>query len=259
MIFIKTPAVLSTLSLLLAGGITAATVPYDYHVPLTPENVLLGHYRADKKPVLTVKSGATVLIDGGGGAARMEDAASLDQWLKENDIPLTVAQSPALQETLKVLKETPRAPGIAGGHILVGPIYVEGAEPGDSLEVRILDVTPRIPYGTTGGAPGRGGLALGMASSATSTASPSASAPRPFSKVTHLDLARNAGIFNDRIEVPLAPFMGVMATCPPDSEGPNRSTSPPGAFGGNLDCKDLIAGTTLYLPIFQKGALFYPI
>src|SRR5581483_685103 len=71
------------------------------------------------------------------------------------------------------------------------------------------------------------------------------------------DLARNAGIFDNNIVVPLAPFMGVMATCPPDSEGPTRSSSPPGTFGGNLDCKELVTGSTLYLPVFQKGALFY--
>jgi acetamidase/formamidase len=72
-----------------------------------------------------------------------------------------------------------------------------------------------------------------------------------------LDLKRNAGIFDDNVEVPLAPFMGVMATCPADSEGPYRRSSPPGNFGGNLDCKWLTAGSTLYLPVFQKGALFY--
>ena len=49
--------------------------------------------------------------------------------------------------------------------------------------------------------------------------------------------------------------MGVMATCPPDSELPIRKSGPPGAFGGNLDCKELKAGSTLYLPVFQKGAL----
>jgi acetamidase/formamidase len=81
--------------------------------------------------------------------------------------------------------------------------------------------------------------------------------PRPFTKVVILDLKRNAGIFDDKVEVPLAPFMGVMGTCPPDSEGPNRKSGPPGAFGGNLDCKELVAGSTLYLPVFQKGALFY--
>ncbi len=215
-------------------------------------------------------------FDGGGGArSRGGDgdlnAAGVDAWLKENNIPTTVAENVCLQETIAVVKDTPHRlppppgspPGTrgAGGHLLVGPIFVEGAEPGDSLEIRILDVTPRIPFGTTGGTPGRGGLALGMAATeappAPPLATPGAAVPRPFSKVTILDLKRNAGVFGNNIEVPLGPFMGVMGTCPADSEGPNRRSTAPGNFGGNLDCKELVSGTTLHLPIFQKGALFY--
>jgi acetamidase/formamidase len=81
--------------------------------------------------------------------------------------------------------------------------------------------------------------------------------PRAWTKVVMLDLKRNAGIYEEGVEIPLGPFMGVMATCPADSEGPFRKSGPPGNFGGNLDCKELVAGTTLYLPVFQKGALFY--
>ncbi|MEO6567785.1 MAG: acetamidase/formamidase family protein, partial [Opitutaceae bacterium] len=136
------------------------------------------------------------------------------------------------------------APGATvGGHFLIGPIYIEDAEPGDSLEVRILDVTPRLPYGANGARPGGGGLPDLV--------------PRPYGKVYLLDHKRNAAIFDKDIEIPLAPFNGVNGTCPPDSEGPDRRSGPPGLFGGNLDSKDLIAGSTLYLPVFQKGALFY--
>ncbi len=232
----------------------------DYVVHFTPENAILGHFSSTKKPVVTVKSGAIVRIEGGGGARW--GAGDPDAWLKENNVPTTVETCPALQETIKVLKETPNRlpppeppPGApppaagaagaarAGGHMLVGPVYIEDAEPGDSLEIRILDVTPRIPYGTVGANPGGGALPDLV--------------PRPFTKVVVLDLKRNAGIFDDNVEVPLAPFNGVMATCPPDSEGPDRRSGPPGAFGGNLDCKELVAGATLYLPVFQKGALFY--
>jgi len=268
-------AILSTVLVAAPGSLCAGAIPFDYHVPLTPENAIIGHYSATKKPVLTIKSGAIVEIDGGGGggATRTANNSDPNQWLKENNINLTVEQSPALQESARVLKETPRAPGIPGGHLLVGPIYIEDAEPGDSLEVRIMDVTPRIPYGNTGGSPGHGGLMLGSAPAPkpappapigegsmpkpASAGSAVPGAPRPFSKVTHLDIARNAGVFDENIVVPLAPFMGVMATCPPDSAGENPSSTPPGAYGGNLDCKELVTGSTLYLPIFQKGALFY--
>ncbi len=222
---------------------SAAEVPHDFHISLTPENVCLWHFEAQKAPILKIKSGATVQIDGGGGV-RWADGVDPDTWLRENNIHTTVAQCPALAETIKVLKDAPRPPGRpTGKHILVGPIYVEGAEPGDSLEIRILDVTPRIPYGATSGSPGGGGLPDLV--------------PRPFTKVTHLDLKRNVGVFDKNVEVPLKPFMGVMATCPPDSAGEFPSSSPPGLFGGNLDCRELSAGSTLFLPIFQKGALFY--
>lgn len=224
----------------------AVEIPYDQHVPFTPETAIIGYFSATKKPVLTVKSGAIVRIDGGGGQRWRDDDP--DKWLKENAIAATVATCPALAETITVLKETtnrlPPGPGSAGGgHLLVGPIFIEDAAPGDSLEIRILDVTPRIPYGTVSATPGRGGIPDLV--------------PRPWTRVVHLDLKRNAGIFDKRTEVALAPFMGVMATCPEDAEGPQRKSGPPGNFGGNLDCKELVAGSTLYLPVFQKGALFY--
>lgn len=252
-----------------AAVVRAVEVPFDFHVPLTPETAVFGCFPAAKTPVLRVKSGAVVRIDGGGGVnggggEQADLVASTNKFLKDNGIDLTVETSPALQETIRVRKETPRIAGFANGHLLVGPIFVEEAEAGDSLEIRILDVTPRIPYGTTGGSPGRGGLALGMATATTpapttgaATTPPATGAPRPFSKVTHLDLKRNAGVFDKNVEVPLGPFMGVMATCPPDSEGPNRGSTAPGSFGGNLDCKELVAGSTLYLPVYQKGALFF--
>lgn len=216
--------------------------PFDIFVPFTPENAIIGHFSASKAPVARIKSGMVVKIDGGGGA-RWRGEGSPDEWLKENGFSFTVDQVPALRETVRVLAETPRAEGIASGHLLVGPIYIEDAEPGDSIEVRIHDVTPRIPYGTVSATPGRGGLPDLV--------------PRPYLKVVPLDLARNAGVFDGQVEVPLGPFMGVMGTCPPDSEGPTRRSGPPGLFGGNLDCKELVTGTTLYLPVFQKGGLFY--
>lgn len=272
----SSPVVLSAIkrSLVLAALVAAVStggmeITADHHVAFTPENAVLGYFPPKKKPVLTVKSGETVRIDGGGGiryqraptspAAGSAPAEStppippsplpvptveeVDAWLKENKIPLTVATSPALTETLKVLKDTPRPSQVTGGHLLVGPIYIENAEPGDSLEVRILDVTPRIPYGTVGGRPGGGALPQ--------------ETPRPFNFLVPIDLKRNAGVFDKNVEVPLAPFMGVMATCPAEEEGEFRKSGPPGPFGGNLDCKELCAGSTLYLPIFQKGALFY--
>lgn len=213
----------------------------EYHVALTPENSAIGNFPAQKKPILTIRSGDTVTFDTGGGARWTSDKGPTE-WLKEHGVSITTNQV-CLAETIRVLAETPRQAGITNGHLLVGPVAIEGAEPGDSIEVRILSVVPRIPYGTVGTMPGRGGIPDKV--------------PRPFTKVVHMDLERNVGLFEPGVEVPLGPFMGVMGTLPPTEDGPNRRSGPPGRFGGNLDCKELTSGSTLYLPVFHPGALFF--
>jgi acetamidase/formamidase len=218
-------------------------------VPLAPENVSLGFFPFDAKPIATVKSGAVVKINGGGGARWGDgDPAA---WLKENGFTETLTDTPALAETVAAMKAGRRAadpsakPGtpLPAGHMLVGPIAIDGAEPGDSIEVRILDVRPRIPYGTVSTMPGKGGIPDLV--------------PRPFGQVVRYDFKRDVAIYEPGVEVPLKPFMGVMALQPADAERPLRRSSAPGNFGGNLDLKELVAGSTLYLPVFQKGGLFY--
>ncbi len=234
--------VCATAALWALGALAAETAAASEQVVhLTPETAVIGNFPASKAPVLTVQSGDTVRIETGGGN-RWEDKDPF-AWLKENGIAVTAAQAQAVRETARVLKETPRQPGIPSGHILVGPIAVQEAMPGDTLEVRILSVTPRIPYGTVSMRPGRGGIPDEV--------------PQQFAKTVLLDLKRNVGVFEPGIEVPLGPFMGVMATLPADDEGTNRRSGPPGAFGGNLDCKELVAGSTLYLPVFHPGGLFF--
>jgi acetamidase/formamidase len=128
-----------------------------------------------------------------------------------------------------------------GGHIVSGPIYVESAEPGDVLAVHVLEVTPRTPYGVNTMRMNRGGL------------------PDEFtlnrSTVIPFDMERGVAKFAPKIEVPLRPFFGIMATGPARSLGKINS-GPPGPFGGNIDLKELTVGSTLYLPVFVPGALF---
>ena len=234
-------------SLLLS--LICATVPaapvfaqsFDHLVKLTPENSAIGNFPAQKAPILTIKSGDTVKFETGGGN-RWGDK-SPPQWLQENGIQLSAEDERAIGEIDRVVKETTRYAGIQNGHLLVGPVAIEGAMPGDSIEVRILSVVPRIPYGTVGMRPGSGGIPDAV--------------PQPFTKVIKLDRKRSVGLFEPDIEVPLGPFMGVMGTLPPLTDGANRRSGPPGMFGGNLDCKELVAGTTLYLPVFHPGGLFY--
>jgi acetamidase/formamidase len=232
--------------LLLSCGYAAAVAEpaYDHYVKLRPENSAIGNFPAQKAPILTIKSGQAVKIDTGGGAGWRNPEMDPAEWLKQNNIPAKATDAP-IKETIDVLERTPRYADITNGHLLIGPIAIDGAMPGDSIEVRILSVVPRIPYGTTGRGPGRGLKQL-----------PEGTA-RPPSKITLLDLKRNVGKFENGVEVPLGPFMGVMGVLPPESEGPNRRSGPPGVFAGNLDLKELTTGSTLYIPVFHKGAMFF--
>jgi acetamidase/formamidase len=232
---------ISSLSVMPLLSAVAAEPKYDYYVHLTPENSAIGNFPAQKAAILTVNSGQTVRIDTGGGARWNE--GDPDTWLKENKLPASTKDTPAIAETVKVLKDTTRYADIKNGHLLVGPIAVKGAMPGDTLEVRILSIVPRIPYGTVSTRPGSGGIPDDV--------------PAPFSQIVRYDMKRNVGIYDTGIEVPLAPFMGVMGVLPADEEGANRRSGPPGVFGGNLDCKELVAGTSLYLPVFHPGGLFF--
>jgi acetamidase/formamidase len=241
-ILLRQTTVVLTLLSLLALHSAVAEPTFDHYVKLTPENSAIGNYPAQKEAILTVKSGQTVKIDTGGGAGWRNPEMEPAEWLKKNNIP-TTASNPAIKETIEVWTNATRYADIKTGHFLIGPINIEGAMPGDSLEIRILSVVPRIPYGTTGAGPGR--------------SLRGADGPKPPAHITLLDLKRNVGMFATGVEISLAPFMGVMGVQPPVEEGSNRSSSPPGSFGGNLDARELVGGTTLYLPIFAPGARFF--
>jgi len=128
-----------------------------------------------------------------------------------------------------------------GGHILTGPIFVEGAQPGDVLEVRILAAKLAIPYAYNGFGPGRGYLPDDY----------------PYSKIKiiPLDEKRMVAKFAPGIEIPLHPFFGSMGVAPPESAG-RWNSAPPWIMAGNMDNKDLVAGSTLYIPVHVPGALF---
>jgi acetamidase/formamidase len=127
-------------------------------------------------------------------------------------------------------------------HVLTGPLYVEGAEAGDMLEVRIHKFDLRVPYGVNNSGPRTGVLGNLL------------STPTP--KIIKLDRDRNVALFSPEIEVPLSPFMGVMAVAPP-RELLLVSSRPPARWGGNMDFNKLAAGATLYLPVFNAGAQFF--
>ena len=128
-----------------------------------------------------------------------------------------------------------------GGHILNGPVYVEGAEPGDTLEVRIKKIDLAIPYAYNAFGPTRGFLPEDF--------------PYRKIKIVPLDRKRMVAKFAPGIEIPLHPFFGSMGVAPPMAYG-RVSSAPPDVQAGNMDNKELVAGTTLYLPVWTQGALF---
>jgi acetamidase/formamidase len=192
----------------------------------TPQTVVWGYYSASAKPVLTIHSGDTVKVETvSGNPARLEAAG---------------ARAEQIPDALRVIyKEvTDRGPG---GHILTGPIYVEGAEPGDVLELRILKIELTSAFAYNSFRPGAGFLPDDF--------------PFARTKIIPLDRARMLGRFSDSVEIPLRPFFGSMGVAPPEANG-RISSAPPWVHAGNLDNRELVEGTTLYIPVHAKGALF---
>lgn len=187
-----------------------------------PETCHWGYFDATLDPVATVPSGAEVTMNSvsGGPEVLPDDSFHIPPELL------------AIHET-----GVPKVPG----HILTGPVAVEGAVPGDVLQVDILDVRLRQDWGFTFIRPLSGTLPLDFSERQGMTLRLDADANE-----AHLPWGR---------KLPLALFFGVMAVAPPRGWG-RISTIEPRAHGGNLDNKELVAGTTLYLPVHAEGALF---
>lgn len=218
------------------GNYTASPMSADAVLRSTPQTVLWGYLAANLPPALTVKSGQVVQIE-----------ALSHQGLTTDKDPVSffgrygIPAEEVLPDAMAVYSQVKRPKG-ASVHVLTGPVYIEGAEPGDVLEVRIVDIRFRVPYGVNNTGPGRGVLPDLVKG--------------PTAKLIRLNLDRNVAVFSPEIEVPLHPFMGIMAVAPPTSLGMISST-PPGIWGGNMDLKELGKGATLFLPVFNKGAQFF--
>ena len=200
-----------------------------------PETVHWGYLSGAAEPVLRVNSGDIVTIDTVSHEGILPDQGDPETFYGRFGIP----KEQVLADLVGVYTKVQHS-GL-GPHVVSGPIAVAGAEPGDVLAVHVLEATPRVPYGVNSMRCGKGGL------------------PDEFtlnrSIVIPFDMERQVAKFSDRIEVPLAPFFGIMATGPARSLGRQNSV-PPGAYGGNIDVKDLTAGSTLYLPVHVPEALF---
>jgi len=198
-----------------------------YQLKPTPKTVVWGYFDAKTPPVLRVKSGDTVEVQTlvASNPERFEAAGIGPDKIE-----------PAMQDIFREVKE--RGPG---PHILTGPIFIEGAEPGDVLEVRIQQIRLAIPYAINAFLPGRGFLPDDF--------------PYARTKVIPLDEKRGVAHFADGIDIPIRPFFGTMGVAPPVVAG-RISSGPPWIHAGNLDDKDLVAGTILFIPVHARGALF---
>ena len=216
--------------LLLAGLLFAGTTSAQdekYTLKATPKTVAWGYYDGKAEAALRIKSGDTVEVE--------TLITSTPERLEKAGVPPDQVQ----QSLRDIYREvTSKGPG---GHILDGPVYVEGAEPGDTLEVRIQKIELAIPYAYNAFAPTRGFLPEDF--------------PYHRMKIIPLDSRRMMASFAPGIEIPLHPFFGSMGVAPPPEFGKVDST-PPGIHAGNMDNKELVAGSTLYLPVWAPGALF---
>jgi acetamidase/formamidase len=209
----------------MAASVAAQNSPKTYEIKATPATTFYRFLDAASPPALTINSGDIV---------KLETATGTPGYFERLGVPKD--KIPAeLYETFKGADDNARR-----DHTLTGPIFVNGAEPGDSIEIRLRAIDLRLPLGGQGIGPNGGTL------------------PGEFQqrdKVITLDLKNKTAEYAPGVVVPLTkPFWGSIAVVPPASVG-RITDQRPGAWGANMDNSDLVAGTTLYLPVFVRGAL----
>jgi acetamidase/formamidase len=207
---------------------SASLFAQDHTLLATPTTIEWGHYAATR-PAITVKSGETVsmqTLSTCGPSDRL-----IARGIKADDIP-------AYNDTI-YKADIPEKEKGPGGHILTGPVAIEGAEPGDVLEVQILKVDIDANFACNGFGLHRGFLPMEF--------------PYSRNRLIPLDRAKMIGHFAPGIDIPLHPFFGSMGVAPAQGR---IDSAPPFAHAGNMDNKELVAGTTLYIPVAAKGALF---
>jgi acetamidase/formamidase len=195
----------------------------------SPQTVHIGYFLATLKPVLSVNSGDIVTIE--------TTAAIVPDVIDKSGVVPPSAVPQYQRDIFGNVKD--RGPG---PHVLTGPVEIKGAEPGDVLEVRILDISLALDYGYNRQRPYTGAL------------------PEEFTafwtRIIPIDRQKKTAEVAKGVVVPLdKPFFGTMGVAPPAAMG-RISSGPPGVHSGNMDNKDLIAGTTLFMPVHEAGALF---
>jgi len=220
------PAIALALSVVARPATAQQTAGVVHRLMPAPATVAWGYYDAATPPVLHIASGDVIVVGTliTSSPERLEGAG-----VKPADV------EPALRDIYKNVSN--RGPG---GHILTGPIYIDGADSGDVLEIQIQKIDLAIPYAYNGFGVNRGFIPEDF----------------PYSKtrIIPLDGKRMVANFAPGIQVPLRPFFGSIGVAPPPKMG-RANSAPPWINAGNLDNKELVAGTTLYIPVQTAGAL----
>jgi acetamidase/formamidase len=222
----KTFGGLTVMTLLAASPAWAA--PQSYTLEPTPKTIVWGHFDGTVPPALRIRSGDTVTFH--------TLLTNSPDGLEQAGLPAKEVE-PALRQIFREVT-TDKGPG---SHILTGPVYVEGAEPGDTLEVRIKKIDLAIPYAYNMFAPGMGFQVDAY--------------PYKRVRIIPLDRTTRTAHFAPGVEVPLHPFFGDMGVAPPASMG-RISSGPPTIIGGNMDNKELVEGTSVFFPVYAPGAMF---
>jgi acetamidase/formamidase len=201
--------------------------PKTHRLEATPATVAYGYYWSEAKPALRIASGDIIDVD--------TLLTNSPTGLARGGVPDDKIQA-SLKAIVTEVTGDRRGPG---GHILTGPVYVEGAEPGDVLEVKILSIDFPIDYGYNG----------------CSGFMPENCDRSQTMKVMAIDRKTMTSEYAPGIVIPLRPFFGSMGVAPAPELG-RVSSNPPGRHAGNMDNKELVAGSTLFIPVFAPGALF---
>jgi len=275
-----TPTPTATASGTGAGSILqpgSGEIAGDHYLPSEPDSVLWGYVpTTSTAPVLQMASGTTVTIDAVSHEGILED---------QGRDPLAyfgghgVERSSVLEDAVAIAADydrTPRDFALDGPHVVTGPVFVEGAEPGDVLKIETLEATPRVPYGVVSSRHGKGALGSTKDGGAPEGITAEQVMPplgtdardRPdpadwgdVSTFTRIEDGRGVMDFDGgSARFPLRPFMGMMGVAYSDASSPTDPTAnsiPPTLGGGNIDIRLLGEGSTFYLPVHTEGALFY--
>jgi acetamidase/formamidase len=234
-----------------------------FYVPATPETILWGYLPdASSKPILTVPSSSIVTFDTLSHEGLLEDQGRDPvKFFGQFGVPPAEVLRDAQAIASSSLKHDFAKDG---PHVVLGPVEVEGAEPGDLLKVEFLSFTPRVPYGVISNRHGKGALPGEFPESALAEANASAAFPERYHDVSKFVSLRMVGAQlvcsmkkpdGTSIDFAAAPFLGTVGVAP-NTVG-DASSVPPGLFGGNLDIHSLVAGSVLYLPVQVAGAKFF--